>query len=180
MIIAFSAKAQSGKTTAARAIRDSHIGYTILSFATPLKRMAMEQFGLTQADIEDKTRTIVLGGRETTVRQLLIDIGQMYRRLDPDFWVKKLWKDAEAHIAHGNSILIDDLRFKNEANFLARHGTVFVRVERPGVSLIDDISEKDLDDYPFTHRILNDNGLEGYMRVVLEWAERLKAEAPLP
>jgi hypothetical protein len=163
-LIAFSGKARNGKTEGARAIQTLHPNFTILSFATPLKRMAMDQFGLTLDDIENKERVVDLGRSQTTVRQLLIDIGKMYRAIDPDFWVKKLWKDVEASVIHGHDhIVIDDMRFMNEAIFLKEHGAKLIRVSRPGMKLIDDISETELDDYQhFDARLLNDGSIEDY------------------
>lgn len=155
MIIAFSAKARSGKTTAARAIAAANPKFDILSFAKPLKRMTMEQFDLTPEDMEDKEKVLILGGREVTIRQLLIEVGAMYRNIDPDFWVKKLWKDAELSMSSGKDIVIDDMRFRNESNFLTERGAKLVRIDRPGVKLIDDISEKDLDHYHFEYHLGN-------------------------
>jgi hypothetical protein len=179
MIIAFSGKAQNGKTEGARIVRYIHPEFVILSFATPLKRIAMEQFGLSHSDIADKTREIDFGSRKTTVRQLLIDIGKMYRAIDPDFWVKKLWKDIELTTGMGSHVVIDDMRFLNEANFLKAKGAKFIRVSRPGVAEIDDISETELDDYQFEHRLLNDGSMEDYEGNVIAALDAMK-EAPLP
>ena len=175
-LIAFSGKARNGKTEGARAIQALHPQFVILSFATPLKRMAMEQFGLTMEDLENKERVVDLGRRQTTVRQLLIDIGKMYRAIDSDFWVKRLWKDVEASVVHGhNHIVIDDMRFLNEATFLKEHGAKLIRVSRPGMKLIDDISETELDDYSgFDARMLNDGSLDDYhsnVAIVLDTLE---------
>jgi len=166
-IIAFSGKARSGKTTAANIIHDTWPEFTVISFATPIKQMAMAQFDLTKEDIEDKKKEIIIGDKQWTVRKLLQEIGRMYRAIDPDFWVKLLWKDADKILNAHKSIIIDDLRFKNEAKFLEAKGASLVRIERPGIELIDDVSEKDLDDYPFKNRIPNNSALENFHNMVV-------------
>ena len=50
------------------------------------------------------------------------------------------------------SFVIDDVRFRNEINYLKQFGTKFVRLERsravnPYKGALDDISELDLDNY---------------------------------
>lgn len=180
MIIAISGKARSGKTEAAKAIAMANPNFYMLSFAKPLKRMAMDQFGLTEEDIEDKKRVITLGGKDITVRSLLIEIGLMYRRIDPDFWVKKLWNEAESCITFDRDIVIDDMRFKNEFYFLKAKGATTIRVERPGIELIDDPSEKDLDEEIFDLSILNDGTLDDHHANARMALYTLKKEAPLP
>ena len=179
-LIAFSGKARNGKTEGAKVIQALHPQFTILSFATPLKRMAIEQFGLTLEDIENKERVVDLGRRRTTVRQLLIDIGKMYRAIDPDFWVKRLWKDVEASVVHGHDhIVIDDMRFLNEATFLREHGAKLIRVNRPGMKLIDDISETELDGYDDFHAVLlNDGSVEDYEGNVVAALASLEIGSP--
>jgi hypothetical protein len=173
MIVAFSGKARSGKTTAAQALAEKFPKFTVLSFATPLKRMAMEQFDLTLEDIADKGKVINLNGKTMTVRDLLIQMGQMYRAIDRDFWVKRLWKDASICMTGAQNILIDDLRFKNEAMFLSLQGATLARINRPGVKLIDDISETDLDDWAFEHIINNNGSLDSYKVMVKDFYENL-------
>lgn len=184
-IIAFSGKARSGKTTAAETIREfSPEGEClIVSFASPLKSMAMSHFGLTREQlINGKDEVIRLSdGRSLTVRQLLIELGRAYRSIDKNFWVSKAWQMANKHLLSGGTVLIDDMRYRSEAEFLLERGATLVRVERPGVKLIDDPSETELDDWNFEHRINNSNDINDYRQIVILLKNRIgKTEAPLP
>lgn len=173
-VIAFSGKAGSGKTAAAKILMDKlgHGDSQIVSFAFTLKRKALEDFGdyLTHDDlIRNKTKVIEISGRTTTIRQLLIDIGMMYRNLDHNFWVRQGTKQAQAAADRGITVLIDDMRFPNEYKTLREMGATLIRIERPNISLIDDESEKALDDHEFDAKILNDGNLEDLARA-LDWA----------
>lgn len=164
-ILAISGKATSGKTTAARFLAAKYkSAAAIESFATPLKIMVAEQFSyvLTPEDmIHNKNKVIMFGDKKTTVRQIMIDVGQLYRKIDPDFWVKKLLQKIEKHGKWGcPAVFIDDMRFPNEYLTLKKMGASLVRIERPGIQLIEDESETGLDFHPFDHTILNDGTVE--------------------
>ena len=91
MVMAFSGKARSGKSTSAHALKSLDERCVVLSFAQELKRMVMEQFPeVTAEHIARKSDIVTLGGKPIHVRQLLIEFGSMYRRICPDFWVMKL------------------------------------------------------------------------------------------
>jgi hypothetical protein len=172
-IIAISGKATSGKTTAAKWLQDKLGGPSkaqIISFALPLKEKALADFGyaISAEDIvKNKTKEIDLGGRKTTVRQLLIDLGMLYRKLDNDFWCRKGCALADTAILHGMHAIIDDMRFPNEYDMLRDMGAVLVRVERPGISTIDDESEWALDEHEFAARVVNDKSIDDLGLAVL-------------
>jgi hypothetical protein len=165
-IIAFSGKATSGKTTAARWLQERLGGQSkaqVISFAMPLKEKALADFGdvITAEDIlKNKTKKITLGGRETTVRQLLIDLGMLYRQLDKDFWCRKGCAMADTSVLHGMHAIIDDMRFPNEYDMLKNMGATLIRIERPGIPIICDESEWALDEYEFPARIVNDGSID--------------------
>lgn len=169
MIIALSGKARSGKTTAAEAIASMDARCKIVSFAAPLKRMVIEHFGLTEDQIiNGKDNVITMSdGREMTVRQLMIEFGRLYRAIDKNYWISKALKSAHPHLASGGIVIIDDMRYRSEADMLRSMGAKLVRIERPGVKLIDDPSETELDSYPFTTRANNTGDLSEYMQVAM-------------
>lgn len=162
-IIAFSGKAQSGKTTAAKFLAEA-IGSTakIFPFAEELKLMALAQFPeLTEDHVYRQKNAIVdFGKNKIQVRQLLIDLGKFYRGIDADFWVKKMWTKAEAHLDGGGIVIVDDMRYLNEMAFLENKGAISIRIDRDDVVLIDDESETQLDAVDFKYRISNNAGLE--------------------
>lgn len=171
-ILAFSGKATSGKTAAAIYLQDRLGGpekAQRLSFAYELKVRAEEDFGeyFDPSDLtNNKTRLLNISGRATTIRQLLIDIGMMYRNIDKDFWLKRLTKRASVCANENQFALIDDMRFPNEYDTLKKMGAVLIRIERPGIQLINDESETSLDNHQFDHTITNDGTLEQYYAAI--------------
>lgn len=164
-LIAVSGKRRSGKTTLGSILQVEY-GYTPISIAAPLKEMVRTHFGLTveQTDGEFKEhptqyrRQGAPAGFITkiddsfwTPRRIMIETGRFYRSVDPDFWVKKLFDQIKTEPqAQMGTYVITDVRFKNEIEWMRRHGALTVRLERPeeftGAN-IDDPSETELDDY---------------------------------
>lgn len=132
--IAISGKMGSGKTTMFNAIRDFHNQnhfnltgeedelVTRLSLADPVKEVASRYFGMPPT---------------TKDRKLLQQIGQKFREIDPDVWVKILNNKAEAldllsrneHNTKWEAVICDDVRFPNEAKALKEAGWIMIRLE---------------------------------------------------
>jgi len=108
--IALTGKMGSGKSTAAQFLQD--YGFKCFSFAAKLKDLAKELFGM-----EDKDR------------KLLQDLGSAMREIQKDVWAIYLVKEIEVYCAIGKCrVVVDDLRYLNEAEILRRHGFVLVRL----------------------------------------------------
>jgi hypothetical protein len=153
MIIAFSGKSQAGKTTAADFLC-SNFGFTRLSFARSLKLKLQADFEFSDAQVFDAAKDTVDPRYGVTPREILIAVANLYRSFDPDFWVKK----SLTNLDPSKNYVIDDLRFQNEADHIARLGGTLIRLVREGVeakvaSAAADISETELDTYPFEHVI---------------------------
>lgn len=114
--IALCGRAGAGKSTVAEILTE-HYGYRQLSFAAPLKEIAVTLWG---------ERT----GRE---RRVLQKLGLALRGIDPDVWVNELCADVDLFSAfpHHAPMVVDDLRFPNEYRALGNRGFVIVRVECP-------------------------------------------------
>lgn len=142
-VIAFGGKRGRGKTLAADYLVENY-GFKKLSFASKLKEVAEELFpGITKAPKEKPYKNY-----DWTPRDFMIRLGQFMRYWDPEYWVKSLDLEHKR-----GKIVIDDLRFKNEAAYLKQFDAKLVRLERYGKLNIygpqdlDDVSETDLDDY---------------------------------
>lgn len=162
-IIAFSGKARSGKSTAAEVVMETLPGYHVVSFAEPLKQMLAAEFPdlVTMDDLRNhKKKLIEVNGQMITVRQLMINFGRLYRAIDADYWVKKALRSPYA------DIVIDDVRYPNEISILERMGARIIRVERPGIELLDDPSETLLDNYQFRERLHNAGSKDDYRTAV--------------
>jgi len=168
MRLALSGKYYSGKSTAAE-ILVREFGFARLSLADELKAMAAEiiQFlqehgGLEQARaLLDKTTPL---GRHW-LQWLGTDL---IRKRDADFWVRVLLK--KLRIMQQAKVVVDDVRFRNEAYALRRAGFKLVRVETSeatrrrraqalGAVLVPEKechpSETDLDEFPFWDAVLS-------------------------
>lgn len=135
------------------------------SFAHKLKAMAavlleedIEQF----ESIEFKnsfnfiSNTVKGVGFSLTNRELLQQIGDKMREIDPDIWVKGL---LNSYCKYHNWI-IPDLRFKNEAKGIRETdaNSILIRVENPYVTRMSHKSEVDLDSYVGWNYTIENNG----------------------
>lgn len=158
-LVAISGKRRSGKSTLGDILRDEY-GYHPISLAEPLKHMAQTHFGLTRGQTDGifkeqptQYRDLSLPGRGRflTPRDIMINMGQFYRSIDPDFWLKKLFNQIE-HVpqAQMQTYVVTDVRFRNELEWMKRHKAIAVRLERSEEltgKYIQDPSETDLDSY---------------------------------
>ena len=180
IIIAFSGKAQAGKTQSSEILKElvesgNDLTFQKLSFATAVKEIAKYYFNwdgdkgiyhhpkklalLDSPEMEDSNTIIQDKGR-----QLLINIGSNFREIRPTIWADIIMKTmADLDVGKPENVIycIDDLRFLNEINVLNTYGrTEFVRVKRPSQLDLDDPTERDLDAYKFERHIENDGTLD--------------------
>lgn len=148
-IVALGHKARNGKDTVAQLMLEQDPRRVkIYSFGNALKSFCR-----------------VMGWMTTKDGPLLQTIGtEVFRRVDPDKWVRMLsWQIEEEAPAIA---VISDLRFINEAEWVKSMGGVTVKIQRirsdgePYIAMdrpADHPSEIALDDYPFdlTYRALD-------------------------
>lgn len=140
-IVGIIGAAGSGKTLVAEHLVQ-HYAYTRTRFAAPLKRMLKAGLGLTdeQLDGHEKMTPIpALNG--VTPRQLMQTLGTEWgrRRVDPNLWVKCWKRDA---LSINGDVVVDDVRFPNEAAAVKQLGGTLWRVYRPGLAQGEHVSEK--------------------------------------
>lgn len=133
MIIGLAGRIGTGKDVVAEEIVAQDMRFRRMSFATMLKHIAGELVGVTGDIFNNREfKNMPLGSRwsEKTGRQILIDIGVSLREhVHPDVWVNAL--ESEWFIKYPNNhIVISDVRFKNEALWIKKHGGIVVRVDR--------------------------------------------------
>lgn len=151
-LIGISGKIGTGKTTLAEHLCGELDGVR-MSFADALRREVHVSYGvpmelmLTRAGKD----TTVADGR-TTVRELLQMHGVFRREDDPDYWVRQL--DAKIQDVENviKTVIVDDVRFANEAAMIYRKGFL-IRLEpfpgwTPGPNA-GHISETALDNWSF-------------------------------
>lgn len=129
---------QQGKSTIAKYLKKTH-GYQVVSFATPLKRMAtqfLHAMGYSPFEIdhffsEGKSTRIDVIGVDT--RHILQTLGTEWGRncIHPDVWVTAWKRQVDSFLAMGIPVVCDDIRYVNEYRAL-RHlpDNVFWRTTR--------------------------------------------------
>jgi hypothetical protein len=166
-IVGISGRKRSGKDTfAARLV--SHHGFTRVSFADPLKAVAMDvnpivyTLGDQEGIIEIRLADVLgdVGDWETAkelpeVRRILQTLGVAVRdHVDPEAWVDAAWRVADGI---PGPVVITDVRFPNEVQAVRRWGGKIVRVNRPGLPETDlHISETALDALVADYVVHND------------------------
>lgn len=106
MNVAFTGKFGIGKTTAANFLVEKH-GFVKMSLADPMRQIVRDIFG-----IESK--------KDPRYRQLMQRLGtDWFRAEDPDVWIRYLLKRVQDEY---RPIVVDDVRFPNEALALAQNG----------------------------------------------------------
>ena len=135
MIIALTGPAGCGKSTIAHALERDH-GFVRVRFAGPLKDM-LRALGLTaeQVDGEEKeTPLSLLCGR--TPRQAMQTLGTEWGRncIGADVWVNAAMRTVDQLLAAHRDVVIDDLRFDNEARALAGRRAHIVQLHRAGAT----------------------------------------------
>jgi len=157
MLIGFLGKKEAGKTTSAMFWRDMRTAY-IQSFASALKDMLVKADIITEQQARSQTKP-------PHVRELLQKIGTNIIRsqIDEDFWVKKMAdKVSTLDALDGRKdVVIDDVRFINEAKFITDRGGVLILIQRPSLENTDTHrSETELEKIRPHYTIINDGSLD--------------------
>lgn len=118
-VIAFLARAGSGKTTASNYLVEKH-GAIIVSFAAPLKKLAGALFDLSEDQLygELKEKPDPRQLNNSSPRQLMQALGNEARKcLGESVWINAALNTINQH--KGRLIVIDDCRYPNEAEAIA-------------------------------------------------------------
>jgi len=143
MIIGISAKIGCGKTFLTNFFLEEYPEYIKLGFGDVLKQECSETYGYPlewNYTEEGKVEIITLIGHHVdgmTVREILQWHGTEYRRAeDETYWLRKMidilgFKNQFSGLFDKHTtinIVIDDVRFINEANFVKYYGGILIRI----------------------------------------------------
>lgn len=163
MIVSVLGKARSGKNTFAEILAEELFDITkrkfiFMAFAHELKLRVQTEFDLSYEQLwgnqkeapdhryqKNNSNNIFWAPRE-----ILQEYGELYRKIDYDFWVKSLLRliDEKEY----KNVIITDVRYPNEADAITKRKGFIIKVtsERDGKEQIhgqDHISETALDNY---------------------------------
>lgn len=152
-IIGLGHRARTGKDTTALILKEQR-AFIIESFAKPLKLMVKGLFNWTDEHVNGSLKEVVDPEIGKSPRYVLQKLGTDCFRdtLSPEIWIKCMelrWHDK---------VVIADVRFNNEAEFIKRHNGKLWRIDRNALSVNIHISEQDLLNYKSWDLIINNNG----------------------
>lgn len=176
MIIGLAGKKQVGKSTAAKFLCDA--GFVSMSFVEPMKQMVCPMLmgmGLSFDDVQffEKHKEEVMPVVGVTMRHLLQTLGTDWGRklIHPDVWVMAASRRIDALLAAGANVVIEDVRFENEAEFIRERGGSIFHVDRLTGYQDAHASESGIKLGSGDLVVYNNDNLEHYRKVVLSLVE---------
>jgi len=169
----YSPAPQSGKSLAANVLaRTSH---RMMSFAEPIKRMGAEFF-VSLGYEKDEAVALVWAHKERVVpeinatpRHVLQTLGTQWGRdcISQSIWLDCMKYRIEKEKSYG--VVIDDVRFLNEAEMIKNMGGEMWKIIRPSVvNKETHISEGGLDDWDGFDRVIENTGTIQEFRAKLD------------
>ncbi len=163
-IIGVAGKARAGKDTAANFLVASLGGYRY-GFADPLRAMLMAGLGmdLTEPYWQER-KELKIAALGKSPRELLQTLGTEWGRqlVHPEIW---LTVAQQKLMNNGPGMIISDVRFDNEANWIRKHGGLVLHVTRPSpVEVAGHISEHGIKPHESDKTIHNSGTLEEYQQ----------------
>jgi len=154
-IVGLFGKKGSGKTVVAKHMTTR--GYKRMSMADPMRDMLRAINIGDEYIVDDKTKVIPTLGK--TGRYALQTLGTEWGRdlISEDIWVNAM----KRRLTGGDElVVIDDIRFPNEADMIQDIGGTLCKITRPSANNIDTHgSESHYGDMPFDYEIINDRDL---------------------
>lgn len=132
MLIGFTGKAGTGKDTAAD-FMVRRFAFEKYSFALPIKQALNAMFGWSMSQWDDRAwKETPQPGLATSPRILAQTLGTEWGRevIHPDLWVKIA---RRRYVESPYSLVIPDVRFPNEAEWITREGGLVIELTRKGV-----------------------------------------------
>lgn len=171
-IVAFTGEIGHGKSAAAKHLIQTY-GFQRVSFADPLKEMLIT-LGLKREQLYDPALKAepceLLGGK--TPRDAMQTLGTNWGRelIHKDIWVTAASRRMCKDLVAGKRLVIDDLRFDNEAAVVRGLGGAIVKIERPGMAqarpwwyrllpFLRHASERGIGKHMVDATVVNDQGL---------------------
>ena len=165
MIIGIHGKAKAGKDTAADYLHEQY-GFSKYSFADPIKLIIMDAFQWEHRHCYGDLKDVVDPKYGFSPRVAMQLFGTEFgRRLNPDLWLVFAEEQInQFSLNGGQSFVIPDVRFENEASFIRNQGGVVWHIHRPGndncVGVGNHQSEAGIEFRDGDIRIVNDRSVE--------------------
>jgi len=165
--------------------KQKYCDWEIKKFAGKVKEIASLLTGIPIEKFEDQEfkQKQMSEGWGMTYREFLQKLGTeaMRNGLHTNVWVNALFADYKAKwVPTGDSVakedvslekeypnwIITDMRFPNEFDAVKSRGGITIRVNRPGINLLDHPSETSLDTAEFDYVIENNSDIQSLIKKV--------------
>ena len=144
-VIGLAGRARAGKNTLAAALIPH--GYEVVSFADPLREMALALDPFIDGEVRLSDLVHRLGWDYAKVsypevRRILQSLGtDVVRGVDPEYWVKQM----QAKICDSDKrFVVADCRFQNEVEVIRLCGGLVVEIDRPSLGPLVDTHVSEL------------------------------------
>lgn len=171
-IIALTGSKTVGKTTIAKAAQAWAINSKIVSFATPIKEM-LWQMGVSYEALNGKEKESIIDPLGKSARELMQSLGTEWGRqtVNENIWVFAMQKQVER--MSEDIIIIDDLRFPNEANWVLVNDGIIIELKREGVECNDQHSSEQPLPKQFITQSIDTTDLEEGINKVIDEIEQM-------
>ena len=150
-ILAISGRKGRGKTLGAVYLSQKY-DFRLVAFADHLKELSTKIFPFTYEQLHGALKEATYKGYNWSPRDFMVKFGAFMRYWDSCYWINNADLDTKL-----SNVVIHDLRYKNEADFLRQKGAIIIRLERYKrycpYEDSNDPSENDLDGYKFDYTI---------------------------
>lgn len=177
---------RSGKDTTADELCNNY-NYVKYSLAEPLKRGCMDMFGFTEDQVFNDAKDDIDPNWGCTPRDVLKIMGTeicqynlqeylpAFEKIGRLIWVKRFEQWYKNNL--DKNIVVADVRFKHEADYITSLGGEIWRVDRPGTDTTDlHASEREIFEIPYKHLLVNDSTLEHLYNLIYECIKIKKGE----
>lgn len=162
MLLGIHGKAMAGKDTLAGFFCDYH-GFLKYSFASPIKEACRVMFGWNDRHLYGDLKEVVDPRFGFSPRQAMQTLGTDWGRniLVDDIWIRC----AQKFIDSNENVVIADVRFDNEAEFILKNNGKLIHIIRPSqemIKLSGHASEAGLSEnyLAVCHKVFNDGSLD--------------------
>ena len=171
-IIALTGTKTVGKTTRAKAAQAWAINSKIVSFATPIKDM-LWQMGVPYESLNGKDKESIIEPIGKSGRELMQSLGTEWGRqlINENIWVFAMQKQIER--LDEDIIIIDDLRFPNEANWVLVNNGIIIELKRDGIECNDNHSSEQPLPKQFIAQSIDTTNLEDGINKVIDEIEQM-------
>lgn len=174
MLIGIAGKAGAGKDTAAEWFHEGKLDYSIVHLASPIKDALNTIFGWDSLDWEDREwKEAVNSIYGFSPRQAAQTLGTEWRNIiDPTrmMWCKILEHDVQLSGLVLDEVVVSDIRFSHEQDWVHSHGGLIIKVHRQDLAEVaSHSSENSLDDSKVDFNLMNTGTIQDMHNELDRW-----------